>query len=78
MITLKIPRPSCQRKLSRARVGRSFMKFDHHIHTCRHSPDSDIDPRKLVDFARKIGLDGVVIPDPLRAERVVASDPEPR
>jgi predicted metal-dependent phosphoesterase TrpH len=37
------------------------MKFDHHIHTCRHSPDSDIDPRKLVDFARKIGLDGVVI-----------------
>ncbi len=37
------------------------MKFDHHIHTRRHSPDSDIDPLELVDFAREIGLDGVVI-----------------
>ncbi|MGO9914970.1 MAG: PHP-associated domain-containing protein [Isosphaeraceae bacterium] len=37
------------------------MKFDHHIHTSRHSPDSDIDPLELVDFAREIGLDGVVI-----------------
>jgi predicted metal-dependent phosphoesterase TrpH len=37
------------------------MKFDHHIHTRRHSPDSDIDPYKLVEFARAIGLDGVVI-----------------
>ncbi len=37
------------------------MKFDHHIHTCRHSPDSEIDPLELVDFAREIGLDGVVI-----------------
>jgi predicted metal-dependent phosphoesterase TrpH len=37
------------------------MKFDHHIHTRRHSPDSDIDPYKLVEFARSIGLDGIVI-----------------
>jgi predicted metal-dependent phosphoesterase TrpH len=37
------------------------MRFDHHIHTCRHSPDSDIDPLELVEFAREIGLDGVVI-----------------
>lgn len=37
------------------------MKFDHHIHTRRHSPDSDIDPLELVRFAREIGLDGVVI-----------------
>jgi predicted metal-dependent phosphoesterase TrpH len=37
------------------------MKFDHHIHTSRHSPDSEIDPLELVDFAREIGLDGVVI-----------------
>jgi glycosyltransferase involved in cell wall biosynthesis len=29
-------------------------------------------------YRRLIGLDGVVISDPLRAERVVASDPEPR
>jgi predicted metal-dependent phosphoesterase TrpH len=37
------------------------MRFDHHIHTSRHSPDSEIDPFELVDFARAIGLDGVVI-----------------
>jgi len=37
------------------------VKFDHHIHTRRHSPDSEIDPLELVDFAREIGLDGVVI-----------------
>jgi len=37
------------------------MRFDHHIHTSRHSPDSDIDPLDLVGFAREIGLDGVVI-----------------
>ncbi len=37
------------------------MRFDHHIHTDRHSPDSEIDPFELVDFAREIGLDGVVI-----------------
>ena len=41
--------------------GINLMKFDHHIHTCRHSPDSEIDPLELVDFAREIGLDGVVI-----------------
>jgi predicted metal-dependent phosphoesterase TrpH len=37
------------------------MKFDHHLHTSRHSPDSFMDPWKLVERARQIGLDGLVI-----------------
>jgi len=37
------------------------MKIDHHIHTDRHSPDSMIDPLELVQYAREIGLDGLVI-----------------
>jgi predicted metal-dependent phosphoesterase TrpH len=37
------------------------MKFDLHMHTTRHSPDSEMDPIALVRQARKIGLDGVVI-----------------
>jgi predicted metal-dependent phosphoesterase TrpH len=37
------------------------MKFDHHLHTARHSPDSIIDPYELVEHARRIGLDGIVI-----------------
>jgi predicted metal-dependent phosphoesterase TrpH len=37
------------------------MKFDHHLHTARHSPDSSIDPTQLVDRARELGLDGLVI-----------------
>ena len=37
------------------------MKFDLHMHTTRHSPDSEMDPYALVRQARKIGLDGVVI-----------------
>ena len=37
------------------------MKFDHHLHTSRHSPDSIIDPNDLIVHARRIGLDGVVI-----------------
>ncbi len=37
------------------------MKFDHHLHTARHSPDSEINPLALVERARAIGLDGVVI-----------------
>lgn len=36
-------------------------KLDHHIHTARHSPDSLIDPIALLDRARAVGLDGVVI-----------------
>jgi predicted metal-dependent phosphoesterase TrpH len=36
-------------------------KFDHHLHTSRHSPDSIISPRELIDRARAAGLDGVVI-----------------
>ena len=37
------------------------MKFDHHLHTVRHSPDSSIDPLKMIRRAREIGLDGLVI-----------------
>ncbi len=37
------------------------MKFDHHMHTKRHSPDSEIDPLHLIERAREIGLDGLVI-----------------
>jgi predicted metal-dependent phosphoesterase TrpH len=36
-------------------------KFDHHVHTVRHSPDSVIDPFHLLERIREIGLDGVVI-----------------
>jgi predicted metal-dependent phosphoesterase TrpH len=36
-------------------------KFDHHLHTSRHSPDSIIDPLVLIERARGVGLDGVVI-----------------
>ena len=36
-------------------------KFDLHMHTARHSPDSEIDPFELVRRARALGLDGVVI-----------------
>lgn len=36
-------------------------KFDHHLHTSRHSPDSIIDPLVLIEHARQVGLDGVVI-----------------
>ena len=37
------------------------MRFDHHLHTAKHSPDSSIDPWELIGHAREIGLDGVVI-----------------
>jgi predicted metal-dependent phosphoesterase TrpH len=37
------------------------MKFDLHLHTTRHSPDSVMDPFVLLRRAREIGLDGVVI-----------------
>jgi predicted metal-dependent phosphoesterase TrpH len=36
-------------------------RFDHHVHTSRHSPDSDIEPEELIASAREAGLDGVVI-----------------
>jgi predicted metal-dependent phosphoesterase TrpH len=36
-------------------------KIDHHVHTSRHSPDSDIDPDVLIDRAVLVGLDVVVI-----------------
>ena len=37
------------------------MKIDHHLHTSRHSPDSVLDPLKMIERARALGLDGVVI-----------------
>lgn len=37
------------------------MKLDLHLHTSRHSPDSDMDPFAMLSQAREIGLDGVVI-----------------
>jgi hypothetical protein len=37
------------------------MRFDLHMHTTRHSPDSVMDPRVMVRRAQEIGLDGVVI-----------------
>jgi predicted metal-dependent phosphoesterase TrpH len=37
------------------------MKFDLHLHTSRHSPDSVTDPFDLLRSARRAGLDGVVI-----------------
>src|SRR5262245_12031529 len=37
------------------------MKFDLHLHTTRHSPDSQMDPAALLRRAREIGLDGLVI-----------------
>jgi predicted metal-dependent phosphoesterase TrpH len=37
------------------------MKFDLHIHTNRHSPDSVMDPVAMVRRARQLGLDGLVI-----------------
>jgi predicted metal-dependent phosphoesterase TrpH len=37
------------------------MKFDHHLHTRKHSPDSVIDPLEMIAQARRIGLDGLVI-----------------
>jgi predicted metal-dependent phosphoesterase TrpH len=38
-------------------------KFDHHVHTSQHSPDSIIDARTLVERIRACGLDGVAITD---------------
>ncbi|QEH36698.1 PHP domain protein [Aquisphaera giovannonii] len=37
------------------------MRFDHHLHTSRHSPDSVIDPLELIERAPRVGLQGVVI-----------------
>jgi predicted metal-dependent phosphoesterase TrpH len=37
------------------------MKFDLHLHTSRHSPDSIMPPQMMVQRACEIGLDGVVI-----------------
>jgi predicted metal-dependent phosphoesterase TrpH len=37
------------------------MKFDLHMHTCRHSHDSLTDPLDLLRAAQAAGLDGIVI-----------------
>jgi predicted metal-dependent phosphoesterase TrpH len=37
------------------------MRFDLHMHTTRHSPDSRMEPWALVRRAQEVGLDGVVI-----------------
>jgi predicted metal-dependent phosphoesterase TrpH len=37
------------------------MLFDLHMHTTRHSPDSQMDPFVLVRRAQEIALDGIVI-----------------
>ena len=37
------------------------MKFDLHLHTTRHSPDSHMGPLAMCRRALAIGLDGVVI-----------------
>jgi hypothetical protein len=37
------------------------MKFDLHMHTTRHSPDSVMDPRAMLMKAQEVGLDGIVI-----------------
>jgi|SRR5579864_4135539 len=37
------------------------MKIDHHLHTYPRSPDSSIAPERLLERARELGLDGVVI-----------------
>src|SRR5205823_2771688 len=37
------------------------MKFDLHLHTSRHSPDSETDPFDLLAAARKAGLDGIEV-----------------
>ncbi|HJZ58238.1 MAG TPA: CehA/McbA family metallohydrolase [Gemmataceae bacterium] len=37
------------------------MKFDLHMHTNRHSPDSITDPFELLRAAQAAGLDGIVI-----------------
>jgi len=38
-----------------------MMKFDMHLHTSRHSPDSIMPPQMMLERAREIGLSGVVI-----------------
>ncbi len=37
------------------------MKFDMHLHTNRHSPDSSMDPGVMLRRAGELGLDGLVI-----------------
>jgi predicted metal-dependent phosphoesterase TrpH len=37
------------------------VKFDLHLHTTRHSPDSRMDPLAMARRARELGLDGVII-----------------
>ncbi len=43
------------------REGSFLMKFDLHLHTSRHSPDSQMDAVTMLLRARQLGLDGLVI-----------------
>ena len=36
------------------------MKFDLHMHTSRHSPDSSMDPKVMLHRAQGLGLDRAV------------------
>src|SRR5262249_5791564 len=54
---LNLPRVACDFTDRR----RTPMKFDLHMHTTRHSPDSHMDPFALLTRAGAVGLDGVVI-----------------
>ena len=38
-----------------------MFKIDHHLHTNRHSPDSFMEPEELIERAKIVGLQGVVI-----------------
>ncbi|QVL34864.1 PHP domain-containing protein [Telmatocola sphagniphila] len=37
------------------------MRFDLHMHTSRHSHDSEMDPIAMLQRAQEVGLDGIVI-----------------
>jgi hypothetical protein len=37
------------------------MKFDLHLHTSRHSPDSQMEPARMLRRAHELGLEGLVI-----------------
>src|SRR5262249_14451789 len=47
--------------IEEATYRRRSMKFDLHLHTVRHSPDSVMDPQEMCLQAIRLGLDGLVI-----------------
>src|SRR5215813_195545 len=54
-------RTATPRRSESRRERKGLMKFDLHMHTTRHSPDSFMDPQVMLQRAREIGLHGVVI-----------------